>query len=86
MSEASRAQQSAWKLLRRFWPHARPERRWIYAGMAMMPLVAAMSTIRPLLLKEAVDVDIAANDVVGLRITAMLFLGAVMAEFLCQVT
>src|SRR5690606_32843678 len=49
-----------------------------------IPLVAAMSTIRPLLLKHAVDDDIPRGDLLGLRITGMLFLAAVIAEFLCQ--
>ncbi len=84
MPERSRAQQSTASLLRRFWGFARWQRRWIVPGLAMMPLVAAMSTLRPLLVKEAVDVDLASGDVLGLRITAMLFLGAVVAEFLCQ--
>jgi ATP-binding cassette subfamily B protein len=50
----------------------------------MIPLVAALSTLRPLMLKHAVDVDIAQADALGLRLTSMFFLGAVVAEFLCQ--
>lgn len=71
-------------LLRRFWGFAHPYRRTIGLGMLMIPLVAAMSTLRPLLLKEAVDVDIASGDVIGLRVTGILFLAAVVAEFLCN--
>lgn len=71
-------------LLRRFWGFARPHKRWILGGMVTIPLVAAMTTIRPLLLKHAVDVNIPNDDTLGLRLTGILFLVAVVAEFLCQ--
>jgi ATP-binding cassette subfamily B multidrug efflux pump len=71
-------------LLRRFWAYARPHKRWIVFGMAMIPLVAALSTLRPLLLKHAIDVNIPEHDALGLRLVSMLFLGAVVAEFLCS--
>lgn len=71
-------------LLRRFWAFAVPHKRWIGFGMAMIPLVAALSTLRPLLLKHAVDQSIPEHDALGLRLVAMLFLGAVVAEFLCS--
>jgi ATP-binding cassette subfamily B multidrug efflux pump len=67
--------------LKRFWPYVRVHRRWLWLGLLMIPVVAAVSALRPLLIKEAIDVDIAAGDAIGLRFTAMLFLGAVMAEF-----
>ena len=48
-------------------PHlARAHKRWIMLGLAMIPLVAAMSTLRPLLLKHAVDQSIPAGDGVEL--------------------
>ncbi len=71
-------------LLGRFWSFARPHKRWIGFGMATIPFVAAMTTLRPLLLKHAVDVNIPAADTLGLRLTGMLFMAAVVAEFLCQ--
>ena len=71
-------------LLLRFWEFARVHKRWMLIGMSMIPAVAAMSTIRPLLLKHAVDVNIDKGDVLGLRVTGIFFLIAVVAEFLCQ--
>ena len=71
-------------LLRRFWAFARPHKRWIVFGMAMIPLVAALSTLRPLLLKHAIDVSIPERDSLSLRLVSMMFLGAVVAEFLCS--
>jgi ATP-binding cassette subfamily B protein len=77
-------QASTTALLRRFWTYAIPHKRWIWVGMALIPLVAGMSTLRPLLVKHAVDVDIPQGDAVSLRLTAMAFLAAVIAEFLCS--
>ncbi len=74
-------QGSTWAALRRFWPLARPHRRWLYVGLATIPIVAAVSALRPLLVQQAVDVDIAAGDLLSLRVTALLFLVAVMVEF-----
>jgi len=71
-------------LLRRFWSFARPHQRWIGVGLALIPLVAGLAALRPLLVKHAVDSDIPTGDAVALRVTAMLFLAAVIAEFLCQ--
>ena len=74
-------QGSTWAALRRFWPWARPYWRWLSVGLVMIPILAGVSALRPLLIKHAVDVDIAAQDVVSLRVTALLFMVAVMAEF-----
>lgn len=71
-------------LLRRFWGFARAHRRWIYFGMATIPFVAAMTTLRPLLLKHVVDESIPNADTLDLRITGIFFLVAVVAEFLLQ--
>lgn len=71
-------------LLRRFWAFAVPHKRWIWVGMALIPFVAGVSALRPLLVKHAVDHDIAQGDTVALRLTAMLFLVAVIGEFLCS--
>lgn len=75
---------STWSLLRRFWGFARPHRRWIWFGVAMIPLVAGLSTLRPLLLKAAIDTEIPEGDTIGLRVLGMFFMVAVVAEFLCS--
>ncbi|MGH1342850.1 MAG: ABC transporter ATP-binding protein [Nannocystales bacterium] len=71
-------------LLRRFWPFAATHKRWLAMGLSMIPLVAAMSTLRPLLVKHAVDELIPQGDTASLRILSLGFMVAVMAEFLCQ--
>jgi ATP-binding cassette subfamily B multidrug efflux pump len=62
----------------------RDHRRWLLLGLLMIPVVAGMTVVRPLLLKHAVDVDIPARDVHTLRVTALLFLLAVVLEFISQ--
>ena len=79
-----RSQAGTFALLRRFWSFAQPYRRLFVLGMAMIPFVAGLSTLRPLLVKQIVDVHIANNDATGVRVMALFFLMAVMAEFLCQ--
>lgn len=71
-------------LLRRFWSFGRPHKRWIGLGLTLIPLVAGLSTLRPLLVKHAVDTSIPQSDGLGLRVLAMVFLAAVIAEFLCS--
>jgi ATP-binding cassette subfamily B protein len=75
---------ASWRPLLRFYDFVRPHRRWLFLGLAMIPIVAGMAALRPLLLKEAVDVDIANKDIVALRVTALLFMGTVAAEFLAM--
>lgn len=84
MADASRPERgmtSALGLMRRFWTYARAHKRWLFTGLAVIPLVAAMTTVRPLLVKEAVDVAIPARDGESLQQLALLFLGAVLLEF-----
>jgi ATP-binding cassette subfamily B protein len=50
----------------------------------MIPLVAGLSTLRPLLLKAAIDTEIPEGDRIGLRVLGIVFLVAVVAEFLCS--
>jgi ATP-binding cassette, subfamily B, multidrug efflux pump len=69
------------ELLRRFWEVAREHKRWLFAGLSVIPLVAAMTALRPLLVKEAVDVAIPAGDGAAIQRLSLLFLVAVALEF-----
>ena len=55
------AQGSSWAALRRFWPYLRPHRRWMWIGLVMIPVVAGVSALRPLLVKQAIDSGAAAS-------------------------
>ncbi|MBK8260863.1 MAG: ABC transporter ATP-binding protein [Nannocystis sp.] len=82
--DSSKDERGGLYLLRRFWVYVRDHRRWLLLGLLMIPVVAGMTVVRPLLLKHAVDVDIPARDVHTLRVTALLFLLAVVLEFISQ--
>ncbi len=72
---------SSLALLRRFWQVARQHKRWLFTGLAVIPLVAVMTTVRPLLVKQAVDEAIPAGDGQAIQRLALLFLAAVLVEF-----
>jgi ATP-binding cassette subfamily B multidrug efflux pump len=73
---------SALGLMRRFWIYARAHKSWLFLGLAVIPIVAIMTTIRPLLVKQAVDEAIPARDGAALQGLALLFLVAVFLEFM----
>jgi ATP-binding cassette subfamily B protein len=73
-------------LLGRFWELARVHRAGFIVGMVAIPFVAGAGALRPLLLKEAVDVYIPASDAAGLRDVSLLFLAAVITEFIALAT
>ncbi|TPV97237.1 MAG: ABC transporter ATP-binding protein [Myxococcales bacterium FL481] len=81
---ADASSRSAWALLRRFWQFAAPHRVWILIGISVIPIVSGLAMWRPLLVKEAVDVQIPAGDVAGLRTVAWWFVAAVLIEFGAQ--
>ena len=67
-------------MLRRLWSVAGRHRRGFVMSMAAIPIVVMMGVLRPLLIKEAIDVQIVASDYRGLRVYAILFLAAVVFE------
>ena len=75
---------SSLALLRRFWEFARRHKRWLFTGLSVIPLVAVMTTLRPLLVKQAVDEAIPAGDGEALQRLALLFLAAVLVEFVAM--
>jgi ATP-binding cassette subfamily B multidrug efflux pump len=72
---------SSLTLLRRFWEVARAHKRWWLIGLAVIPVVAAATTVRPLLVKRAVDEAIPAGDGMAIQQLAFVFIAAVMVEF-----
>jgi ATP-binding cassette subfamily B protein len=75
---------SAWGLLRRYWVFARPAKAWLFGGLAVIPLVAAVTAIRPLFVKEAIDEALPASDGPRLQTLAIYFLVAVVLEFVAM--
>lgn len=75
---------SVWGLIRRFWTFVRPHRSWMFGGLAVIPVVALVTALRPLLVKQAIDEAIPAGDGASLQSLALLFLAAVLIEFVAM--
>ncbi len=64
------------EVLRSLWPLFKPY-LWHFAGCLVLLLAAsALVVVGPVLVKRAIDVDIAGGDLAGLRLTVALYLGA----------
>ena len=70
-------------LLRRLWRYVRPYRAQFILSIVCLPLTSAFLLAQPYILKLAVDQFIAHNDAAGLARTGLLFIGALIGEFLC---
>ena len=78
----STASQPVLPLLRRFWPFSDGVRPWLWLGLSMIPVLAATTAVRPLLLERAVDTHLASHDLEGLHRVAWIFFGVLGLEFL----
>ena len=76
---------SNWSLYKRAWPYMKPW-WWLY-GIAMLcaPASAALTIVQPALLRQAIDVHIANDDIPGVQWVALMYLGAVVFAFVLQV-
>ncbi len=81
MSETKVATASVLPMLRRFWPFSSGVRGWLLLGLSMIPVLAAATAARPLLLERAVDEHLATSDLEGLHRVATLFFAVLIAEF-----
>jgi ATP-binding cassette subfamily B protein len=79
-------------LLRRFWPEVAPDRRWVWLGLAAVPLMSVAGAAQPWLVKQAIDGPIAgaltgtasggsSTGHWSLGALALAFLVAVLAEY-----
>jgi ATP-binding cassette subfamily B multidrug efflux pump len=75
---------SVWALIRRFWNFVSPHRAWMFGGLAVIPLIAVVTAVRPLFVKQAIDEAIPAGDGAELQKLALLFLVAVVVEFVAM--
>jgi ATP-binding cassette subfamily B protein len=66
---------AALEIVRRFWPFARPYRRWILIGLALLALVPAIDTVEIYLFKVVVDDVLVPKDIAALLPLAGLYLG-----------
>ena len=68
-------------LLRRLWHYIHPYRGQFILSVVCLPLTSAFLLAQPYLLKLAVDNYIAHNDAAGLARTGLLFVAALVGEF-----
>lgn len=68
-------------LMKGLWPFVRPYTAWIWTVCIATPLGVAASLLPPILMKHAIDVNIAGDDLDGLRWTALGFVGVVILAF-----
>ena len=71
-------------LLRQLWPHMRPDWPAFAASLALTPLVALLSLAQPYLMKRAIDDHIVPGITEGLWSVALIFLAAVLAEYVVE--
>ncbi len=82
-------------LMRRLWPYARADLRWLVGGLFAVPLMSLAGLLQPYLLKVAIDGPIAGQlrgapptteGLAGWSLTAicLLFLGGVIGEYLLR--
>jgi ATP-binding cassette subfamily B protein len=71
-------------MLRRLWPHLRPD-AWAFAlALMLTPAAAALSLVQPWLLKKVIDEHIVPGVAEGLMALALLYLGAVVLGYLLE--
>jgi ATP-binding cassette subfamily B multidrug efflux pump len=68
-------------LLRRLWRYVRPYRGQFVIALLCLPLTSAFLLAQPYMLKLAIDGYIAHKDLHGLTIAGLLFVGALIGEF-----
>ncbi len=67
-----------WKVLSRIIAMTKPIRALFYSTIFLAIILAPISVVRPYIVKEMIDVNILNNDMVGLRFTAMIYIGFVL--------
>jgi ATP-binding cassette subfamily B protein len=60
----------------RLWPYFRPYLGRILAAVAMLLVTSGLGLLGPVLMKRAIDVNIAQGDLRGLALTSLVYLGA----------
>jgi len=71
-------------MLRRLLPYLRPD-AWAFGlALALTPVTAALSLVQPWLLKKAIDDHLVPGVADGLVTIALVYLGAVVAEYLFE--
>jgi len=70
------------RILRRLWAYVRPYRRVFWLALLLSPVQQFFSLVQPYLLKLGIDRHILHGDAVGLRRVGLVFVAAIVGEFL----
>ncbi len=68
----------------RLWGYVRPHRRLVVYSLGLLFAVSAAQLVQPYLIKRVIDDQIGQGKLDGLGFLALLFLGALVAEFLLR--
>lgn len=74
------------KALRRLWPFLLPDRTRFLVALVLLPVLAALGLVQPLILKEALDAHLARGEGAGLWWVAAAWLAGVLASFTLDAT
>jgi ATP-binding cassette subfamily B multidrug efflux pump len=72
------------RLVRRLWGHVRPHRALLWAALLLLVAVSGAQLVQPYLIKIAVDEHIIAGRLEGLGTLALIFLAALLVEFVLR--
>ena len=72
------------RLVRRLWRYVRPHRILVTLSLVLLFAVSAVQLVQPYLIKVVIDDHIAERRLEGLGLLALLFLGALVGEFLLR--
>ena len=72
------------RLVRRLWRYVRPHRILVTLSLVLLFAVSAVQLVQPYLIKVVIDDHIAERRPEGLGLLALLFLGALVGEFLLR--
>jgi len=72
------------KMMRRLWGYIRPHRALVTFSLVLLFAVSAVQLVQPYLIKRVIDDQIGAGTTDGLGCLALLFLGALIGEFVLR--
>jgi len=72
------------KMMRRLWGYIRPHRTLVTASLGLLFGVSAVQLVQPYLIKRVIDDQIGAGTTEGLGFLALLFLAALLGEFVLR--
>lgn len=70
--------------LKKLWPYMQQSKKLVVVAVALIPMISAMQMVLPLTLKNTIDRGVLAKDADFLAVGAMIYLAAVIGEYLSR--